>query len=345
MIKLSNLLKMVLAILIGFCGSVLFIFLHLPLPWLLGAIFTTSIAIRFENLPIQSPKTFATPARIFIGLIIGSAFTPQILDSLHLYIFSILLIIPYSILVTFAGMYYYVKVLKFDRKTAFFSSTPGGVVEMVIMGEEQKADTSKITLVQSSRVLFVVLSLPFIIQYIFHFDISGNQLITKAIKDTNLTELFYLIIIGIIGAIGAKKLKISAAFLIGPMVLSLVVYSTGLVHTLIPDELIKFIQVIFGTVIGFTFRGVELKIVLKIFAGTFGHFLILVFISGFFITIAYYSFGFPIISTLLAFSPGGQTEMNLMALIIGANVPYITIHHIMRLFIVMNLAPIFAKRL
>lgn len=345
MIKLSNLLKMVLAILIGFCGSVLFIFLHLPLPWLLGAIFTTSIAIRFENLPIQSPKTFATPARIFIGLIIGSAFTPQILDSLHLYIFSILLIIPYSILVTFAGMYYYVKVLKFDRKTAFFSSTPGGVVEMVIMGEEQKADTSKITLVQSSRVLFVVLSLPFIIQYIFHFDISGNQLITKAIKDTNLTELFYLIIIGIIGAIGAKKLKISAAFLIGPMVLSLVVYSTGLVHTLIPDELIKFIQVIFGTVIGFTFRGVELKTVLKIFAGTFGHFLILVFISGFFITIAYYSFGFPIISTLLAFSPGGQTEMNLMALIIGANVPYITIHHIMRLFIVMNLAPIFAKRL
>ena len=345
MIKLSNLLKMVLAILIGFCGSVLFIFLHLPLPWLLGAIFTTSIAIRFENLPIQSPKTFATPARIFIGLIIGSAFTPQILDSLHLYIFSILLIIPYSILVTFAGMYYYVKVLKFDRKTAFFSSTPGGVVEMVIMGEEQKADTSKITLVQSSRVLFVVLSLPFIIQYIFHFDISGNQLITKAIKNTNLTELFYLIIIGIIGAIGAKKLKISAAFLIGPMVLSLVVYSTGLVHTLIPDELIKFIQVIFGTVIGFTFRGVELKTVLKIFTGTFGHFLILVFISGFFITIAYYSFGFPIISTILAFSPGGQTEMNLMALIIGANVPYITIHHIMRLFIVMNLAPIFAKRL
>ncbi len=345
MIKLSDLSKMLLAILIGFCGSVLFIFLHLPLPWLLGAIFTTSLAIRFEKLPIQSPKTFATPARIFIGLIIGSAFTPEILESLHLYIFSILLIIPYSILVTFAGMYYYVKVLKFDRKTAFFSSTPGGVVEMVILGEEQKADTSKITLVQSSRVLFVVLSLPFIIQYIFHFDISGNQLITKSINDTNLIEFFYLIIIGIIGAIGAKKLRISAAFLIGPMILSLIVYSTGVIHTLIPDELIKFIQVIFGTVIGFTFRGVKLETVLKIFIGTFGHFLIIVLISGFFITIAYYSFGFPIISTLLAFSPGGQTEMNLMALIIGANVPYITIHHIMRLFIVMNLAPMFAKRL
>ena len=345
MIKLSNLLKMLLAILIGAFGSILFIFLHLPLPWLLGAIFTTSIAMRFENLPIQNPKIFSAPARIFIGLIIGSAFTPQILEFLHLYLFSILLIIPYSIIVTFAGMYYYVKVLKFDRKTAFFSSTPGGVVEMVILGEEQKADTSKITLVQSSRLLFVVLTLPFIIQYIFHLDISGNQLITKSIKDTNLLEFFYLIIIGIFGALLAKKLKISAAFLIGPMILSIIVYSSGFIHTLIPDELIKFVQIIFGTIIGFTFRGVKLKMIIKTLIGTFGHFIIIAFISAFFVFIAYYFFGFPIVSILLAFSPGGQTEMNLIALLVGANVPYITIHHIMRLFLVMNLAPIIAKRL
>ena len=345
MIKLLDLSKMLLAILIGFCGSVLFIFLHLPLPWLLGAIFTTSLAIRFEKLPIQSPKIFSAPARIFIGLIIGSAFTPEILESLHLYIFSILLIIPYSILVTFAGMYYYVKVLKFDRKTAFFSSTPGGVVEMVILGEEQKADTSKITLVQSSRLLFVVLSLPFIIQYVFQLDISGNQLITKSIKDTDLVEFFYLIIIGLIGAFSAKKINMSAAFLIGPMILSMLVYSSGLIHTMIPDELIKFVQVIFGTIIGFTFKGVKLRMIIKTLIATFGHFIILAIISGFFIFVAYYYFNFPIVSTLLAFSPGGQTEMNLIALLVGANVPYITIHHIMRLFIVMNLAPMFAKRL
>ncbi len=345
MINMQQLSQMLLALFIGFCGSVLFIFLHLPLPWLLGAIFTTSIAMRFENLPIQSPKIFSAPARIFIGLIIGSAFTPEILEFLHIYIFSILLIIPYSIIVTFAGMYYYVRFLRFDRKTAFFSSTPGGVVEMVILGEEQKADTSKITLVQSSRLLFVVLTLPFIIQYIFHLDISGNQLITKALKDTNITEFFYLIILGTFGALLAKKLRMSAAFLIGPMILSVIVYSGGFVHTLIPDELIKFIQVIFGTIIGFTFKGVKLRMIIKTLLGTFGHFVIIAFISAIFVSIAYYFFGFPIVSILLAFSPGGQTEMNLIALIVGANVPYITIHHIMRLFIVMNLAPMVAKRL
>ena len=137
----------------------------------------------------------------------------------------------------------------------------------------------------------------------------------------------------------------SAAFLIGPMIFSIIVYSSGLIHTLIPDELIKFVQVIFGTIIGFTFKGVKLKIIIKTLIGTFGHFIIVATFSSFFIFIAYYFFDFPIVSILLAFSPGGQTEMNLIALLVGANVPYITIHHIMRLFIVMNLAPIFARKL
>ena len=343
--NLTNLLQMLLAIFIGVIGSILFIFLHLPLPWLLGAIFTSSIAIRFQNIPISSPKIFSTPARVIIGLTIGSAFTPEILENLNTYLYSILLIIPYTIIVAFAGMYYYYKVLNFDKRTAFFSSMPGGVIEMVILGEQLKADTSKITLVQSSRLLFIVLTLPFIIQYIFHIDISGNKLITTPINEIYLPDFFYLAIIGFLGAVGAKKLNVSAAYLIGPMVLSIIAFSSGFVHSKPPDELLKFVQVIFGTIIGFTFKGVTLKVIAKTLVGTFGHFVILALVSAIFISIVYFVFDFPIISILLAFSPGGQAEINLIAILVAANIPYITVHHIVRLFIVMNIAPFFAKRL
>ena len=343
--NLTNLLQMLLAIFIGVVGSILFIYLHLPLPWLLGAIFTSSLAMRFQNLPIQSPKIFSTPARIIIGLTIGSAFTPEILGNLHIYFFSILLIIPYTIIVAFAGMYYYHKVLNFDKRTAFFSSMPGGVIEMVILGEQLKANTSKITLVQSSRLLFIVLTLPFIIQYIFHIDISGNRLITIPLKEVYLPDFFYLGIIGIIGAYTAKKLNVSAAYLIGPMVLSIIAFSSGFVHSKPPDELIKFVQVIFGTIIGFTFKGVTLNTIVKTLIGTFGHFIILALISASFIFVVYYFFDFPIISILLAFSPGGQAEINLIAILVAANIPYIMLHHIIRLFIVMNIAPLLAKRI
>jgi len=100
-----SLFRMLLALCIGLIGSIVFIYLHLPLPWLLGAIFASSIAMKFEHLPIQSPKPFSTPARIFIGLTIGSAFTPEILQYIDVYLYSLFLVIPYTIITILAGMY------------------------------------------------------------------------------------------------------------------------------------------------------------------------------------------------------------------------------------------------
>ena len=88
-----------------------------------------------------------------------------------------------------------------------------------------------------------------------------------------------------------------------------------------------------------------LKVIIKTLIGTFGHFIILALVSAIFISIVYFAFDFPIISVLLAFSPGGQAEINLIAILVAANIPYITIHHIVRLFIVMNIAPLLAKRI
>lgn len=340
----QSLLKMIFALFIGTLGSIIFIYLNLPLPWLLGAICASCIAIRFEKLPIQSPKMFSSPARILIGLTIGGAFTPEVLQYIDVYIYSLLLVIPYSIITIVAGMFYFYKYQGFDKKTAYLSSMPGGVIEMVIIGEEIKADISKITLVQSSRLFFIIVSLPFIIQYIFQVDISGNKLITTPLLNININEFIALIIIGIIGGFLAKKLKISAAYLIGPMILSIVVHATGIITTTVPDEFLKFVQVVFGTIIGFTFRGVAFQTVIKTLIATLGHFVILILISAIFIAIVYFSFGFPVLSILLAFSPGGQAEINLIAILVGAGVPYITLHHIVRLFIVMNIAPIFAKK-
>lgn len=342
---MTNLAKMLLALSIGLFGSIVFIYLHLPLPWLLGSIFATTFAIRFEKLPIISPKIFSPPARILIGIAIGSAFTPKILEFIPHYFVSLLLVIPFTILVIFFGTYYYYKVLKYDLKTSYLGSMPGGVIEMVIIGEELKANTAKITLMQSSRLFFVVVSLPFIIQYIFQIDIRGNQLLTTPLKNIDFFEFFLLYTLSIFAALFAKKIKLTAAFLMGPMILSIILFSSGVFSVAIPDEFLKFIQVVFGVIIGFTFRNVAFKTIYKTLIATLGHFIILLILCAIFIAIIFYSFDFKALDILLAFGPGGQTEINLIALLVGANLPYITLHHIVRLLIVMNIAPIIARRL
>lgn len=336
---------MLLSIVIATFGSIIFIYLNFPLPWLLGAIFISSILIRFDKIPISKPNyCFSTPARVIIGVTIGSAFTPAILAQISNYFYSLILVIPYVILTAFFGILYYWKILRFDKKTAYFAAMPGGVIEMVLLGEEMKANVAKITLVQSSRLLFIVLSLPLIIQYIFQIDISGNKLITAPLYTLNITDMLLLMLVGFLGAILGKKLNIPAAYLIGPMILSIIVFASGLIESKPPDELLKFVQVVLGTIIGFTFKGIKLEEIVKTLISTLGHFLILAAITVIFITLVYYLFDFPILSILLAFSPGGQAEINLIAILVVTNIPYITLHHIVRLFIVFNLAPILARK-
>ncbi len=336
---------MLLAILLATIGSIIFIYLNVPLPWLLGSIFITSILIRFEKLPIKKPNHyFSTPVRIIVGVTIGSAFTPAILEQLDNYIYSLLFVIPYVLITAFLGIIYYWKFQGFDKKTAYLSAMPGGVIEMVLLGEELKANVAKITLVQASRLFFIVLTLPFIIQYIFQIDISGNRLITPPINTLELSDIIILITIGTTGAIFAKKINMPAAYLIGPMIISIIAFASGIIESKPPDELLKFVQVVIGTSIGFTFRGVSLKEIIKILIGTLSHFLILAIITVIFVFIVHFTLGFPMLSILLAFMPGGQTESNLIAILVAANIPYITLHHIVRLIIVFNLAPLFAKK-
>ncbi len=62
-------------------------------------------------------------------------------------------------------VWYYRRVGGYDRVTAFFCGMPGGLVEMVIYGEERGGDARIIALVHSARILMVVMTLPFIIQF------------------------------------------------------------------------------------------------------------------------------------------------------------------------------------
>lgn len=343
--NINYFLKVFLALFIGLCGSLVFIYLHIPLPWLLGAVFITSIAVRFERIPLLAPKIFSSFARILVGLTLGSAFSPEILKYLSHYIFSLLLVIPFTLLTIICGTYYYHKLLKYDIKTSFLGSMPGGVIEMAIIGQDLKANTSKITLMQGSRLFFVIISLPFIIQNLFHIDVRGNKIITTSIVNVDLYQLGILIILGLIAGIIAKKIRIAAAYLIGPMIISIFVHSTGYINVHMPDEFLKFVQVVFGTIIGFTFKDVQLKDILKTFASTLGHFIILIIICLFFIFIIHTFSNFKVLDIFLSFAPGGQNEINLIAILVGANLPYVALHHIVRLLIVMNIAPFVSKRL
>ena len=47
--------------------------------------------------------------------------------------------------------------------------------------------------------------------------------------------------------------------------------------------------------------------------------------------------------TVLAFAPGGQAELTVLAVIVGADLSFVIAHHVLRIFIVIMGAPVAAR--
>ena len=51
----------------------------------------------------------------------------------------------------------------------------------------------------------------------------------------------------------------------------------------------------------------------------------------------------PAVEAILSLTPGGQAELVVMALIVGADLGFVVAHHLFRIFIVIIGAPILAR--
>lgn len=339
----TNAFPVLLSFGIGLLGVLIFSLLHAPMPWLLGSISALAIASRLEFLSLGSAKIFSSPARAILGITIGSAFNSQIIHHLSSFLSSLVLILPFVLITTAAGVFYYTKILKYDIHTAYFSAIPGGLLEMVALAESFGSNLYRVVLNQSARLLFIVFLMPFVIEHWLHISLDSRVRITQPLSQTSMLDLFLIFFLAIVGWKLALRFKIPGGTIIGPMVLGAIAYSLDMIHSRPPDEVIKAVQLILGTTVGFVFVGISLKEIGKVLYQTLGYFLILSCVSALFIVFVLWMSDFPLLSILLAFSPGGQAEMNVIAIVVGANLPYVALHHIVRLFLVMSIAPLLIK--
>lgn len=335
--------KLLTTFFIGLVGALIFKMLSLPLPWMFGPLIAVSIASNFPNVTSQTiPKSIVNSARMIIGVTVGSAFTATILTDLHNYFFSILLIIPFVLAATTFGILYYEKFAKLDRNTAFFASAAGGFVEMVMLAQSSGANIQKVVLAQSSRLMIIVLSLPFFIHTFLNVELpkstAGKSL--PSFLELQFHDGILMLLCGLIGWYLASKVKLGAASLLGPMIISMIFYVTNQINGRPPFELINIVQLILGTSIGIAFTGIGFKECAKILLFGVGHFIILLILALIFGSISVWITGENWLSIILAFSPGGQSDMNLIAILVGANVPFVALHHTFRLFIVMAILPV-----
>jgi membrane AbrB-like protein len=328
------------ALALGVAGGSLFAWFSLPLPWMLGSMTACTLAALIRA-PIAAPAVVRPPMTMVIGVLLGAGFTPAILGQLPTWIPTVFGLAAFVFICGLACVSYFRWVAGFDRTTAYFAGMPGGLVEMVILGEERGGNARVIALIHAARILLIVFTLPFIVQWLEGVSLGRRSGFGVSLIDAPWTAHAWLIGTALLGATIGHYLRLPAKFLLGPMLLSAGVHMLGWSDFKPPQEIVNAAQVVLGTVIGCRFLGTPPREILRILLLSLGSTAILLAIT--------LAFGFGIsrvsdygaIPLILAYSPGGLAEMSLVALALSIEVAFVAAHHIIRIAFVMLGAGLF----
>jgi len=328
------------ALVFGAIGGAIFSYLTSPIPWMLGAMCVT-VALAFLRVPFEIPKLLRMASLMMVGLLLGSAFTPDILDRIGAWVGAIAFNVVYLMCVVTVGTVYFRKVAGQDPASAYFSSTPGGLVEMPFMAEAFGGSARDVSLAHALRIVVVILAIPMYLRFTEGALFAANARAPVARAGMiGPVDALILIATALTGYWVAKRLRIPAPPLIGAMIASIAVHATGLTTARPPAMLFEAAQVVLGGAIGAYFIGLKLVELGRMALISLVWTAVLLVIAGLFAWLGEHVLGFPFYVLLVALSPGGQAEMGLVALAMGIEAALVATMHFFRSSSSFLLAPV-----
>lgn len=336
---LPALSKRALTVMIALAGGVAFHLLALPLPFLFGPM-TACLIAALAKMPIKGMGVVSTLARTTLGVAVGASITPDVVGRIPQMAGSVSLVLVYVMMIGCIGFPFFRR-LGYDPATAWYAAMPGGLQDMVSFGQEAGGDARALALIHATRVLILVTLAPVILTWLYDANLSGA--VGAPMRDLPTSEVALLAVAAVIGWKGAEKLGLFGASILGPMILTAALSLSGLVHTRPPAEAILAAQFFIGIGIGVQYVGVTLRDLRGFILSGVAFVVVLAVVAAVFTEIVVLTGLARPVEGFLAFAPGGQAEMTVLALVAGADLGFVILHHITRMVAVILGAPIAAR--
>ncbi|WMS44456.1 AbrB family transcriptional regulator [Acuticoccus sp. MNP-M23] len=334
--------RRVLTLTLAILGTALLSALNMPLPFLFGPLFACIIAA-VAGVPLKGVGQVAVGARTILGVAIGAAITPAVLHELPRMMASVALIPIYISVIGLIGVPYFYKVCKFDFVTSYYAAMPGGLQDMVIFGTEAGGDVRALALIHATRVLIIVTLAPIIM--IYGFDVALDNPIGAPASELPLWQMGLMVLLAVVGWKGGERLGLFGASILGPLILTAAFSLMGFIHSRPPAEAILVAQFFIGMGIGVNYVGVTLPEIRRDVVAGFVYVLILAALAAVFTEAVVYFEAGHAVEGFLAFAPGGQAEMTVLAIVAGADLGFVIMHHVIRVLFVITGAPLVARLL
>ena len=199
-----------------------------------------------------------------LGVMLGGAFTPERLAGASAWLPSLAALPFYVVTVGVLILLYLRRMSDFDRASAFFAATPGGMSEMIALSDQLGGDQRRVSLVHGTRLLFIVFSIPFLARAFGSDPAAAPR--SLAVVEIDPAALALLAVAGVLGYLFARRVRLPAATFVGPLLGSTVVHLAGWIATEPPYLLLALAQLVIGSSVGARFSGTPLGLVLRALA-------------------------------------------------------------------------------
>jgi len=334
-----HLFSRVRTLILALLGAGLFQLLGLPLPFLFGPM-TACLLVALAGGQLKGMGTISTAARTILGVAIGASITPEIVGRVPQLLGSVALVPVYVALIGIVGVPFFRR-LGYDPATAWYAAMPGGLPDMVAFGKEAGGDARALALIHATRMLIIVTVAPIILTLLYGASLTGA--LGEPARNLPPVELALMAAAAVIGWKGGEKLGLFGASILGPMIVTAALSLGGFIHSRPPVEAIVVAQVFIGLGIGVQYVGVTLRELRSFILSGIAFVAILALLAALFTEIVTLSGLAKPVEGFLAFAPGGQAEMTVLALASGADLGFVILHHLTRVVMVIMGAPIAAR--
>jgi|SRR5262245_22495570 len=323
-------------------GGIGFTLIGFPAGLVSGSMLVTAAAA-LAGRPMKVPLPLARVSFVLIGILLGAVVTPETLRGMATWPLSIALLAVCAAIMIIATTLYLRLVHRWDPLSALLGASPGSMAQAMALSAEFGSNVRGIAIVQTVRVLLVTIGLPGGLA-LFGLAASGIPSATAS-AGASLTELAILIAASTGSAILMHWIRFPGGLLFGAMAASAVLHGADLVHVTLPWWLGSSAVILLGAQVGSRFVNTTTAMLMEYLWAALGSAAVAIAVSSAFVLLVVNILPFRPSDVVIAFAPGAQDTMMVLALTLRLDPVYVGAHHLTRFLVVTFTVALAARRL
>ena len=310
--------------------------LGVPLGWMIGSLFMVGM-LSLSGLKLKVPSILRWAVMAVIGIYLGASFTPDVIRWLPRAIVSVAGMFLTVAIEAALATFLMIKVMRCSFFTAYTSCVPGGFSSMAMIAQEHGGDVEVVSIVQLVRLVVVLCSISLAARY---FGVVTQGQIGGVDYNFITEDLMFGVAVVLVGLGAGIFFRFPIFCMLFPMLIAAGFQVTELTDLQLPGGPLAIALVVLGASVGAHWGSFRSDKFLKCLG--FGFFLalfLLVFSAAAAWLVASTIF-LELAPTLLAYSPGGVSEISLIAVALDIEPALVGLHHVLRVLFIFLTLPV-----